>query len=253
MRYPRILTCSSARPTYRSCPSTPQHTKSPVRYIRIPGAPAPPKGQATNRDPVNAARRQYPHPTNRPATYNSPTTPAGTARNHPSSTNNAAPDTGEPIAGTPDPTSSGRAIVASTVVSVGPYSFTSVATAAYRSTSSVVQASPPVISVKPCIWSAGRAASVLGVNLAWETFCWAMKSVSSLPGNAWSLVGITAGRSGQQSPPHIPDGHIKDQRSELQNPTRGVMASRSAWLATRSAMPVWVTATPLGVPVVPEV
>ena len=39
MRYPRILTCSSARPRYRSCPSAPQHTKSPVRYIRCPGAP----------------------------------------------------------------------------------------------------------------------------------------------------------------------------------------------------------------------
>ena len=36
MRYPRILTCSSARPRYRSCPSAPQHTRSPVRYIRAP-------------------------------------------------------------------------------------------------------------------------------------------------------------------------------------------------------------------------
>src|SRR5271156_3000777 len=103
MRYPRILTWSSARPTYRSCPSAPHDTKSPVRYIRIPGAPAPPNGHATNRDAVKADRRQYPHPTPPPATYNSPPPPAGTARNHPSSTNNAAPDTGEPIGGTPDP------------------------------------------------------------------------------------------------------------------------------------------------------
>ena len=58
MRYPRILTCSSARPTYCSCPSAPQHTRSPVRYIRAPGSP---NGHATNRDPVNPARRQYPH------------------------------------------------------------------------------------------------------------------------------------------------------------------------------------------------
>src|SRR5262249_49766044 len=72
MRYPRILTCSSARPTYRSCPSAPHHTKSPVRYIRAPG---PPNGQATNREEVNPARRQYPHPSPAPATYNSPTTP----------------------------------------------------------------------------------------------------------------------------------------------------------------------------------
>src|SRR5208337_4437433 len=114
MRYPRILTCSSARPRYRSCPSAPQHTRSPVRYIRVPGAPAPPNGHATNRDPVKPARRQYPQPTPAPATYNSPTTPAGTGRNHPSSTNNAAPDTGEPIGGTSAPTDSGALIDAYT-------------------------------------------------------------------------------------------------------------------------------------------
>ena len=51
--------------------------------------------------------------------YNSPTTPAGTARNHPSSTNNAAPDSGEPI-GAPDPGVNGALIDAHTVASVGP-------------------------------------------------------------------------------------------------------------------------------------
>src|SRR5580700_9633754 len=120
MRYPRILTCSSARPTYRSCPSTPQHTKSPLRYIRVPGASAPPNGHATNRDPVNPARPTYPTPTPRPATHNSPTTPAGTGRNHPSSTNNAAPATGEPIGTTCAPAVNGALIAAYTVVSVGP-------------------------------------------------------------------------------------------------------------------------------------
>src|SRR5512144_1780650 len=117
MRYPRILTCSSARPTYRSCPSAPQHTRSPVRYIR---APTPPNGHATNRDPDNPARPTYPTPTPRPATYNSPTTPAGTGRNHSSSTNNAAPDTGAPIGTTADPAASGALIATHMVVSVGP-------------------------------------------------------------------------------------------------------------------------------------
>src|ERR1700756_3736442 len=117
MRYPRILTCSSARPKYCSCPSAPQHTRSPLRYIRAPGAP---NGHATNRDPVNPARRQYPTPTPRPATYNSPTTPAGTGRNHPSSTNNAVPGTGDPIGGTPDPAISGALTATHIVVSVGP-------------------------------------------------------------------------------------------------------------------------------------
>src|SRR5215472_17069422 len=117
MRYPRILTCSSARPTYRSRPSAPQHTRSPVRYIR---APAPPNGHATNRDALNPARRQYPTPTPAPATYNSPTTPAGTGRNQPSSTNNAAPDTGDPLGGAPEPAVSGALLDAHIVVSVGP-------------------------------------------------------------------------------------------------------------------------------------
>src|ERR1700731_2885754 len=121
MRYPRILTCSSARPTYRSCPSVPQHTRSPVRYIRAPG---PPNGHATNRDPVKAARRQYPTPTPRPARYNSPTTPVGTARNHPPSTKNPAPAIGEPIGGPPEPGSSGALLDAHIVVSVGPYTLT---------------------------------------------------------------------------------------------------------------------------------
>ena len=72
MRYPRILTCSSARPTYRSCPSAPHHTTSPVRYIRAPGAP---NGHATNRDAVNPARPTYPYANPAPATYNSPDHP----------------------------------------------------------------------------------------------------------------------------------------------------------------------------------
>src|ERR1700758_18377 len=117
MRYPRILTCSSARPRYCSCPSAPQHTRSPVRYIRVPDAP---NGQATNRDAVNAVRRQYPTPTPRPAKYNSPTTPAGTGRNHRSNTNNAAPGTGDPIGGAPDPAVSGVLLDNHIVVSVGP-------------------------------------------------------------------------------------------------------------------------------------
>src|SRR6202008_1747323 len=117
MRYPRILTCSSARPRYCSCPSAPQHTRSPVRYIRAPGSP---NGHVTNRDAVNPARRQYPTPTPAPATYNSPTTPTGTGPNHPSTTNNAAPDTGAPIGGAPDPALNGALIPAYPVLSVGP-------------------------------------------------------------------------------------------------------------------------------------
>src|ERR1043165_5751063 len=120
MRYPRILTCSSARPRYRNCPSVPHDTKSPVRYIRIPGAPASPNGHGTNREAVKPARPKYPALTPRPATYNSPTTPGGTGRNHRSKTNNAAPGTGTPIGTVLAPATNGALIVAYTVVSVGP-------------------------------------------------------------------------------------------------------------------------------------
>ncbi len=111
-----------------------------MRYIRAPG---PPNGQATNRDAVNPARRQYPTPTPRPATYNSPTTPAGTGRNHPSSTNNAAPGTGAPIGGAPDPAINGALNATHIVVSVGPYSLIITRPGAHRSTTSAGQASPP--------------------------------------------------------------------------------------------------------------
>src|SRR5277367_2295031 len=140
MRYPRILTCSSARPRYRSCPSAPHHTRSPVRYMRAAG---PPNGHATNRDAVNPARPRYPDATPAPATYNSPTTPGGAGRNHPSSTNNAAPATGEPIGTTPDPAVNGALKATHIVVSVGPYSLIITRPGAHRSTTSAGHASPP--------------------------------------------------------------------------------------------------------------
>ena len=59
-------------------------------------------------------------PTPAPATYNSPTTPAGTGCSHPSRTNTAAVDTGAPIGAGPEPAVSGALIDAYTVASVGP-------------------------------------------------------------------------------------------------------------------------------------
>src|SRR5690348_8577854 len=109
--------------------------------------PEPPNGHATNRDPVNPGRRQYPQLTPAPATYNSPTTPTGTARNHVSSTHSAAPGTGAPIGGAPDPGASGALIATHIVVSVGPYSLSITRPGAHRSTSSAGQCSPPTSKV----------------------------------------------------------------------------------------------------------
>src|SRR5690349_15967230 len=144
MRYPRIFTCSSARPKYCNCPSTPHRTKSPVRYI-LP--PDPPNGHATNRDAVNAPRPQYPHATPPPATYNSPTTPTDTGRNHLSNTNNAAPNTGDPIGTTDDPATNGALNAAYTVASVGPYALSITRPGnAHRSATSTGHASPATIN-----------------------------------------------------------------------------------------------------------
>src|SRR5262245_13507226 len=185
MRYPRILTCSSARPTYRSCPSAPQHPRSPLRYIRAPG---PPNGHATNRDPVNPARRQYPHPTPAPATYNSPTTPAGTGRNHPSSTNNAAPDTGAPIGTTSDPAANGALTATHIVVSVGPYSLIITRPGAHRSTTSAGQASPPTNKATESKPSGTSPPTAVGV--------WLNTLTRSATSKAWRSSGESATDSG---------------------------------------------------------
>ena len=52
-RKPRILTCWSARPRNSSTPSARHRARSPVRYIRVPGAP---KGSATKRSALKAGR-----------------------------------------------------------------------------------------------------------------------------------------------------------------------------------------------------
>src|SRR5262249_44794540 len=136
---------------------------SPVRYIRDPGTP---NGHATNRDPVNPARPQYPTPTPRPATYNSPTTPTGTGRNHASSTNTATVGGGAPIGGTPNPTDPGAIgapLAASAVAPVGPYPLITPRPGAHAPPPSAGHASPPSSSApdsNPCGSSAATADGV---------------------------------------------------------------------------------------------
>ena len=117
MRYPRILTCSSARPRYRSCPSAPQHTRSPLRYIRAPG---PPNGHATNRDPVNAARRHIPTPQPGAGHIQLTDHPRRHRPQPPIQHKQRRPRHRRPIGTTLDPAVNGALIDAYTVVSVGP-------------------------------------------------------------------------------------------------------------------------------------
>ena len=86
-------------------------------------APGSPNGHATNRVALNPARPTYPSATPAPATYNSPTTPAGTGRNHASSTKKPRCPNGTPIGLTAPSVSAARISLndACTVVSVIPY------------------------------------------------------------------------------------------------------------------------------------
>ncbi len=116
IRKPRTLTWSSERPTNSSSPSARRTTRSPVRYIRAPGAP---NGLATKRDAVSSGRRRYPRASRAPATYSSPGTPTGTGRSAESSTYTWVFQPGRPIAGARAP-ESGPLTVTHTVASVGP-------------------------------------------------------------------------------------------------------------------------------------
>ncbi|MCP9984605.1 hypothetical protein LUX32_49065 [Actinomadura madurae] len=116
IRYPRILIWSSARPWKSSMPSGRRLARSPVRYMREPSER---KGSATNRAAVRPGRRRYPRASPCPETNSSPTEPTGAGRRRSSSTYARVLRIGRPMGGLPAP-GGRRAIVAHTVLSVGP-------------------------------------------------------------------------------------------------------------------------------------
>ena len=170
-----------------------------MRYIRAPGSP---NGHATNREAVNPGRRQYPQLTPAPATYNSPTTPAGTARNHPSSTNNAAPGTGEPIGGAPDPATSGTLSITTIVVSVGPQALIITRPGAQRSTSSAGQGSAATTNAADSKPSGDNAPAAEGVWVSTLT-CSATSKAWKSPGERATDSGTTTSRPPCKSAPQI--------------------------------------------------
>ena len=98
MRKPRSLTWSSQRPPNSRTPSARQRPRSPVRYIRDPGAP---NGHATKRSAVRSGRPTYPRARPAPEIYISPQTPTGTRRRKPSTTWISVFQIGLPIGGEP--------------------------------------------------------------------------------------------------------------------------------------------------------
>ena len=137
----------------------------------------------------------------------------------------------------------------STVVSVGPYSLTMWPPR---------RSGPPVLRCRPHhhisqpAQSIGRQGSVLGRQFGVRRHVLRNQIGEFLARqrcHRWE-----SPRAAPVSKAHhrFPTDMSKIIRSELQNPTpsRRQVARRGS---TRSAMPLWVTATPLGVPVVPEV
>ncbi len=100
IRKPRTFTWVSTRPANSSRPSGAQRARSPVRYMRSPGAAyCAAYGSATKRCAVRPARCAYPRASPVPATYSSPTTPGGTRPRPASSTYVRVPSMGRPIGG----------------------------------------------------------------------------------------------------------------------------------------------------------
>ncbi|CAM4476754.1 hypothetical protein MYBA111488_24850 [Mycobacterium basiliense] len=116
-----------------------------------------------------------------------------------------------------------------------------------------MHASPPTVNRTLRSWLAGSAAKAVGVNTAWDTSCWRMSSSNCSPGNAWSALGITAAAPVNSAVHMFDTDASKVNGANCRIRLSGVMTLRSRWVVTRPAIPVWVTATPLGTPVVPEV
>ena len=161
--------------------------------------------------------------------------------------------TGVPTGGTPDP-SSGPLVAIITVNSVGPYAFTIRRPGAHRAASSPSHASPPTTSTpNPPSPSAGTPARTLGTISAWVIACWRSTAASSGPATGPPGGGTTsvppAANARQTS------STLASNPAEASCATRhpGYPANRSTSAAAKLGRPPWVTPTPFGVPVDPEV
>ncbi|GAA2371301.1 hypothetical protein GCM10009855_08260 [Gordonia cholesterolivorans] len=151
------------------------------------------------------------------------------------------------------PARRGSDTVHQTVVSVGPYRFSMVRSGAQRATSSGGQASPATASTRrsssPC---GSAAASAAGVMQAWVTRFARRKSDSSTPPS--SPAGATTIVDALPKAIIISNteaSKLGDANCSDREPGTSCMCARCS--ATRFASPRWVTTTPLGRPVDPEV
>lgn len=149
---------------------------------------------------------------------------------------------------------SGLLIVAHTMVSVGPYALIIRRPADHSAICSGEHGSPPVTRVRRLgRASGGRVPSVPAASWRWvASLCWT-NAVSSSP-TGWPL---PSGRTRAAPLSRVIDRSATEtsKLGAISWSTResGSTARFSACEAARSAKPAWVTTTPLGRPVVPEV
>ncbi len=256
IRKPRSLICSSTRPRNRRRPSGVQAIRSPVRYRRsVPPGPAP----VTNRSSLSSGRRQYPWATVGPAIQASPGMPAGTGRPRASSTSTRTPAIGRPMAtGRAASSSVTSWTVAHTVASVGPYSLKSRTWGRARKCSSAnpdEQLSPATMAASsPSRRSAPDASSCAyrdGTQRTALTRSCLTSSARRRGSRTSSSVGTTRVPPAV-SVPNRPATELSKATlgTSRKRPGRSYACSRAAVDALR--LP-WVTTTPLGRPVEPEV
>ncbi|CAL9577766.1 hypothetical protein SUDANB58_04971 [Streptomyces sp. enrichment culture] len=98
----------------------------------------------------------------------------------------------------------------------------------------------------------GRAASTCGGMVTWVTPVRSMSAPSPSPDRqSWGRMTGAAPEPGAIT--GSPTEQSKLNEANRSTPSPSVMPNRSMWSTARLAGPVWVTTTPFGVPVDPEV
>ncbi len=231
-----------------------------MRYIRDPAGPY---GSATNRSAVRPGRSKYPRATPVPAMCSSPTTPGGSRPRCRSRTYPRVVSSGVPIRGAPSSSARTVAVVDQTVVSVGPYRFTTSApSASSRRASGEGSASPPLRTrtpdstlggSSPSDTSPSTACHSVGVACAIDT-AWRSISPSRAAGSrVWPAEARTTrapATSGMNHSTATTSNDGVEAASTASDPVSGV---RRAMARRNRPRPLRDATTPLGLPVEPEV
>ncbi len=143
--------------------------------------------------------------------------------------------------------------MAQIVASVGPYALIMRRPGAQRATSPAVTASPPTTRVsRSGSGACGTVASTVGGTRQWVTRSRARNSASASPPSGPAGGTTSAAPDARAISVSITDAS-KPGEASWSTRLPGRRPKRAAWAAARACRPVWVTATPLGGPVEPEV